>query len=118
MFFDTPALSNALVCVLPLIPILAYPECPDYCEHCHKEIKGSSFFKFSTKLYCDSCRPFLSQEELEREQNKAQSMKKLLVSVLDIMGVHQATEDNVEEIASGMFLSAIMKRKREQIKYL
>ena len=113
MIFDLPALNNVLLYVLPLMPILAWPICPDICERCKKEIKGTSFFTFSLKLYCDDCRPFLSQEELQKEQEHKEGMRGILSQILKASGMEVADGD-IEEVSSKMFLEAIIARKREQ----
>jgi len=113
MIFNLPTLNNALLYVLPLMPVLAWPTCPDICKHCKKEIKGTSFFIFSLRLYCDDCRLLLNQDELEREQEHKKSMRGILSQILKASGMEVA-DDDVEEVSSKLFLKTLVERKRAQ----
>ena len=113
MIFDLPTLNNVLLYILPLTPVLAWPICPDFCKLCKKEIKGTSFFPFSLRLYCDDCRLLLNQEELQEEQEHKKSMRKILSQILKALGI-EVTDSDVEEVASKTFLKAVIERKRAQ----
>jgi len=61
---------------LGLIPILAWPICSLYCERCGKEI--GTFWILSENVYCKDCKPFLTDQEKDKENQYSKIVKLLL----------------------------------------
>lgn len=100
---------------LPFIAL--WSDFSDHCNKCGNAIKGTSFFSFSCKKYCDECRQYLSEEELAQEAASAQDFTNLLREVEQALG-HDCdglTDEEVRAQASDGFLDAVMKRKQEDI---
>jgi len=101
---------------LSYFPIFLYPDCPDYCKKCGKEIEGSSFWKFSIKLYCNKCRPYLSKEEWKKEREQREGFRSLLKDTLPLLGRPLKKNEKPEETASEMFINAAVGRKIQEDK--
>lgn len=116
MFIDISGFDLGWLSYLLYLPIFMYPYCPDFCKKCGKEIKGSSFWKFDLKLYCDRCRPNLTKEELAEEKKHMKSFRSLLRDVLPLLGRPLKKGEKPEDVASVLLIDAVVGSRLKKIK--
>lgn len=59
-----------------LIPVFLWPRLDTYCERCGKVI--GNWLVLSEDIFCKECKPFLTEEEHEKEKWHAGIIKELL----------------------------------------